>query len=161
MFASCARWQVFSVVLKFGVFTQEVDSFLTQSMRGSFGFDPILITVCMVCSVMSALALAAAILAHQLIQAAQQPTIKLQKTKAAPKLNLAEGHIWHMFLSHIWGSGQDQCAIIKRQLYLLLPGVSIFLDVRSRDSSRARTHSAACTTQKVYHLILPCGRWTT
>ena len=31
--------------------------------------------------------------------------------------------------SHIWGTGQDQCATIKRQLCLLLPGVSIFLDV--------------------------------
>merc|ERR1711951_177925 len=34
-----------------------------------------------------------------------------------------------MFLSHIWGSGQDQCATIKRQLKLLMPDVSIFLDV--------------------------------
>jgi hypothetical protein len=31
--------------------------------------------------------------------------------------------------SHIWGTGQDQCANIKRQLCLLLPGVSVFLDV--------------------------------
>ena len=29
----------------------------------------------------------------------------------------------------IWGTGQDQCATIKRQLQLVLPGVSIFLDV--------------------------------
>ena len=28
-----------------------------------------------------------------------------------------------------WGTGQDQCATIKRQLTLLIPGVSIFLDV--------------------------------
>ena len=31
--------------------------------------------------------------------------------------------------SHIWSTGQDQCAIIKRQLQLLLPGVIVFLDV--------------------------------
>jgi hypothetical protein len=29
----------------------------------------------------------------------------------------------------IWGTGQDQCATIKRQLCLLLPGASVFLDV--------------------------------
>ena len=29
----------------------------------------------------------------------------------------------------IWSTGQDQCATIKRQLSMLLPGVSIFLDV--------------------------------
>ena len=39
-----------------------------------------------------------------------------------------------MFLSHVWGTGQDQCASIKRQLQLLLPGVSIFLDVDDLES---------------------------
>ena len=29
----------------------------------------------------------------------------------------------------MWSTGQDQCAIIKRQLQLLMPGVVIFLDV--------------------------------
>ena len=31
--------------------------------------------------------------------------------------------------SHIWSTGQDQVAVIKRQLQLLLPGVIVFLDV--------------------------------
>ena len=29
----------------------------------------------------------------------------------------------------VWGTGQDQCATIKRQLTLLMPDVAIFLDV--------------------------------
>eukprot|EP00965_Chrysotila_dentata_P205865 6183212-Pleurochrysis_carterae.AAC.1 len=32
--------------------------------------------------------------------------------------------------SHTWASGQDQVAVIKRQLQLCLPGVLVFLDVR-------------------------------
>jgi len=36
---------------------------------------------------------------------------------------------YHVFVSHIWSSGQDQAALIKRQLQLLLPGVDVFLDV--------------------------------
>ena len=32
-------------------------------------------------------------------------------------------------MSHVWSTGQDQCAVIKRQLQLLMPGVIIFLDV--------------------------------
>ena len=31
--------------------------------------------------------------------------------------------------SHIWTTGQDQCALIKRQLQMLLPGIAVFLDV--------------------------------
>ena len=44
-------------------------------------------------------------------------------------LSLERGRKFHLFLSHIWGTGQDQVAAIKRQLCLLVPGISIFLDV--------------------------------
>ena len=55
--------------------------------------------------------------------------MKLVATGAVPELSLASGHTWHYFLSHIWSTGQDQCATIKRQLCLLVPGFEIFLDV--------------------------------
>lgn len=32
----------------------------------------------------------------------------------------------------VWSTGQDQCASIKRMLAAMLPGVSVFLDVRQR-----------------------------
>ena len=39
----------------------------------------------------------------------------------------------------IWSTGQDQCATIKRQLSMLLPGISTFLDVDVRRSAAPRT----------------------
>ena len=60
---------------------------------------------------------------------ARVPIIKLTSTLATPELSLQKEHVWHLFLSHVWGTGQDQCATIKRQLNLLMPGVKIFLDV--------------------------------
>ena len=83
----------------------------------------------MVASILGALILATLMAAQDGIAAARLPIIKLVATKATPELTLAAGMRWHMFLSHIWGTGQDQCATIKRQLTLLIPGVSIFLDV--------------------------------
>ena len=53
-------------------------------------------------------------------------------TKAGPDITLSHGQKWHLFLSHIWGTGQDQCATIKRQLAAMLPGVAIFLDAHQR-----------------------------
>ena len=50
-------------------------------------------------------------------------------TGTPPSLPLARGIVYHLFLSHIWTSGQDQVAVIKRQLQLCLPGVHVFLDV--------------------------------
>eukprot|EP00964_Phaeocystis_antarctica_P102885 scaffold68197_cov53-Phaeocystis_antarctica.AAC.1 len=38
-------------------------------------------------------------------------------------------HKFHLFLSHIWSSGQDQMATVKRELQLLVPGIRVFLDV--------------------------------
>ena len=57
------------------------------------------------------------------------PTIRLVSSKQAPKLTLAAGLRWHLYLSYSWSTGQDACATIKTQLQLLLPNVKIFLDV--------------------------------
>ena len=76
--------------------------------------------------------LTAGMATQQVIKAANTPTIRLLSTKAAPALPLATGHTWHLFLSHIWSTGQDQCATIKRQLAAMLPGVAIFLDAHQR-----------------------------
>ena len=119
----------FSVILKVGVLTEAVDDVLTQRLRDRFGYNAAFVTVGMFCVVVGALALAATMAAKELVAAARLPVIKRVDTKAPPELQLRSGIHWHMFLSHIWGTGQDQCATIKRQLCLLLPGASIFLDV--------------------------------
>jgi hypothetical protein len=84
---------------------------------------------CLFICLFSALAVASALSIQNIFDAAVVPTFKLVSTGNRPELALAKGHKWHLFLSHIWGTGQDQCATIKRQLCLLLLGVSVFLDV--------------------------------
>ena len=83
------------------------------------------------------------------------PTLRLVETREVPDLDLSEGLRWHTFVSHIWRSGQvhtnnllapvwapssrlaltrcclgmqDQSALIKRQLALLLPTIRVFLE---------------------------------
>ena len=51
-----------------------------------------------------------------------------------PQFFLPPGCEYHLFLSHCWQSGQDQAAVIKRQMTALLPGpasepLRVFLDV--------------------------------
>ena len=70
--------------------------------------------------------------------------LRLMTTNEAPDLSLSYGLKYHLFLSHIWSSGQDQVAVIKRQLQHLLPGVCIFLDVDDlADSSKLDRYIAA------------------
>uniref|UniRef100_A0A7S0J4D0 TIR domain-containing protein n=1 Tax=Calcidiscus leptoporus TaxID=127549 RepID=A0A7S0J4D0_9EUKA len=59
----------------------------------------------------------------------EAPLLHLKETRAVPLLSTAPGISYHMFLSHVWSTGQDQVAVIKRQLQLCLLGASIFLDV--------------------------------
>lgn len=53
----------------------------------------------------------------------------LATTRTPPELSIKPHQKFHLFLSHTWSTGQDQCAAIKRQLQLHLPGVKVFLDV--------------------------------
>ena len=41
---------------------------------------------------------------------------------------IGEGH-FHIFLSHVWGTGQDQMRIVKQRLLELVPALAVFLDV--------------------------------
>ena len=47
---------------------------------------------------------------------------------ALPEL-AGSGKEYHLFLSHSWGSGQDQMRIVKQKLLEMLPEVRVFLDV--------------------------------
>jgi len=55
--------------------------------------------------------------------------LRLSSTGQVPEIGLKRGMQFHLFLSHIWSSGQDQASVIKRRVQLLVPGATIFLDV--------------------------------
>jgi len=55
--------------------------------------------------------------------------MRMRSSGQPPELTMKEAMRYHLFLSHVWSSGQDQVAVIKRKLQLTLPGCEIFLDV--------------------------------
>ena len=69
------------------------------------------------------------LLYHQARLDQRTQMLLLRRTKQPPQLSLRPEHTYHLFLSHIWSSGQDQMAVMKRSLQRLLPGSAIFLDV--------------------------------
>jgi len=87
------------------------------------------VVVVMVVFNFAVLALFVSLAAYQFATRDVLPSIRLVTSKQVPELKLRKGEKWHLFLSHIWSSGQDQMATVKRCLTLLLPGVRIFLDV--------------------------------
>ena len=57
----------------------------------------------------------------------------LRETGKPPVLPPESQCVYHLFMSHTWKTGQDQVAVIKRQLSLMLPSPRIFLDVDDLD----------------------------
>jgi len=55
--------------------------------------------------------------------------LRLRNGKA-PTVTLDPEHEYHAFVSHVWSTGQDQAAVIKRQLVHLMPSAKVFLDGR-------------------------------
>ena len=55
--------------------------------------------------------------------------LRLAGSRRLPELSFFPKMLYHVFLSHIWSSGQDQVAVIKRKHQLVLPGCQCFLDV--------------------------------
>jgi len=74
-------------------------------------------------------ALTIVLTSYQAVTEESLPTIRRADTNQVPELVLADDFLYHIFLSHVWSSGQDQMATVKRQLQLLLPGIRVFLDV--------------------------------
>ena len=69
-----------------------------------------------------------------------------------------EGH-FAAFDTQVWGTGQDQCATIKRNLCLLLPGASVFLDVDDLKSIDAlEEYAAADASSPAASLPPPASR---
>ncbi|KAL1507993.1 hypothetical protein AB1Y20_007595 [Prymnesium parvum] len=90
--------------------------------------------------------------------------LRLTATSYPPELSLDKGKRYHLFLSHIWSSGQDQVANIKRKLQLMVPGCQIFLDVDDLDelaSLEKHVESSQCVLtflSKGYFYSANCRR---
>ena len=57
------------------------------------------------------------------------PKTILKSTGHAPNLELPEQCYYHVFVSHVWSTGQAKTHAIVRKMQLLLPGLKIWLDV--------------------------------
>ena len=130
------------------------------------------VSVLMVCVGLFGVLAPIGMVAQKLFFARPVPILRDARTMEPPKLLLGEGERYHLFLcptdtteppsphshmpnahapcmcgprSHIWSTGQDQCAVIKRQLQLLLPGIIVFLDVDDLGTAREALNQASAS----------------
>ena len=89
---------------------------------------------------------------------------RLVTSGSPPSLVLPAELQFHLFLSHVWSTAQDQNALIKRRLQAVMPGVRVFLDGASSVNSIPRPLGASrlCLLARVAYVLPTChqnGRW--
>jgi hypothetical protein len=94
---------------------------------GSDSSDVLGVVIIMVSFNFGMLILYVVLAAYQFTMTDVLPSIRQVNSGRPPKLFLSSGQKFHLFLSHIWSSGQDQMATVKRELQLLLYDVKVFL----------------------------------
>ena len=90
----------FAVIVKVNVLTESVNPFLPQQLKDTFGFDFVLVSVCMTISVALSLVVTALVAVQQVLYAAQRPIVRLRSTHTSPVFTMGIGILWHLFLSH-------------------------------------------------------------
>ena len=88
---------------------------------------------CLVFALVSVVCLGLAMAADDMQRAARAPVMrfarKSKKPVSFPLYSDASGGRFHLFLSHVWSTGQDQVLSIKKELTLLVPSIRVFLDI--------------------------------
>ena len=128
------------VVLKQATLAEAMDPYMSDDMHTTYWFDSALVSGLLFAIITAAALVAIGYSVQQFVIASRKPTIRLLSARKEPELSLGQGQQWHLFLSHIWSTGQDANATIKRQLCMLLLGVLIFLDVDDLEVTSATCH---------------------
>ena len=105
--------------------------------------------------------------ARRLLHKSSHKPVELQpwNNEAATTSNGADGEeSWHVFLSHVWGPGQEQMRIVKEGLKEMVPGIRVFLDVDDLedigDSPPRPSYSAACPPSSLPASLPACASYT-
>ena len=110
-----------------------LDTYVSQQYvsRVMLGFEEVddWLALVLFCIPLTTIAVMVGVVVVKLVLTKFPKNMHDKETGDMVQLSLEKHHKYHTFLSHIWGTGQDQVAAIKRQLCLLVPGISIFLDV--------------------------------
>jgi hypothetical protein len=123
-------YQQFEVVLANGGAAVGWQDDRLSPLASVFVFQTIEDLAALCLAVMSLLMLALILLFVRLaLTVSNLDLLKLSRTRAPPMLSIRQEHRHHLFLSHVWSTGQDQVAVIKRQLLRMVHGLRVFLDV--------------------------------
>ena len=131
----------------------DIEAKMSNEQRDIYVADQATLAVIMTASVLGSLILSVVLFAVQFaIEGARvrREARAKQARRLRFKLDQAEVHApaiepghFHTFLSHVWGTGQDQMRIVKQRLLEMIPDLHVFLDVDGNRRCTAYTAKPA------------------
>ena len=111
----------FVTVLKMGVLTEQVDSYLTDELRYRFSFDAAFVSGGMIISIVGTLPLAAAIAAHRLLQATRIQEVSFTRTARCSESSAAATDVRQSPEKSGWSRAKEKLAILRLTRSIIRP----------------------------------------
>jgi len=118
---------------------EDISSKMSIEQQGYYIVNQMLLSIIMLASVVGALVFSLVLFVVQFGVEARRLQQEVQSLKARRlryKTSDMQAHApaiaqegFHNFLSHVWGTGQDQMRIVKQRLLEMIPDLQVFLDV--------------------------------
>ena len=116
-----------------------IQNWMSIEQKKSFVVEANLFVVLALVCILGAIVIAAVIFALQVVvegarqQREARAALARRLRHKADHREVRPGHVppghFHTFLSHVWGTGQDQMRIVKQRLREMIPEMNVFLDV--------------------------------
>ncbi len=127
--------------------TDEIERKMSIEQEEYYIVNPETLTFIMLASVLGAIILSFVLfliqfaaegrrLRHEAL-ASKARRLRFKQTNEEVMLNKLAPGCFHAFLSHVWGTGQDQMRIVKQRLVEMVPDLAVFLDVDGKMTALA------------------------
>jgi hypothetical protein len=127
-----------------GGLLSKIESGFVSTGEDTLGFNEQGLGWMLIICFVSILVMGVGCLVRDLRKIRQQTVLTDSGGQAVVLKKLPAGH-YHLFLSHTWGSGQNQMQALKKELQLLIPSMEVFLDVENLTNIGALEELIECS----------------
>ena len=118
-----------AITLKLSSIAEELGDQLSRQLQGKISVSAGPMLIVLLCSTLVSLLFSLAVCLREALFDLRQPKLRFTATSGLVHLPLQPGKTHHIFISHAWGSAQDQARVLRARLRAIAPGLQVWLDV--------------------------------
>ena len=124
--------------LKLAAVSSELGDQLSLQLQQTFRVPDVPVTIGLLIGTLASVVFATAVLLREVLKDWRQPKLRFSDSAALVLVPLLKGKTHHLFISHLWKSGQDQARVLQSRLQAVVPGLRAWLDVCRSQPLRPR-----------------------